>query len=682
MRSPAPDPRPDGAKTLFHRDRDGRLGASLHDGGRGISQVVRNHLREPSANLLLEALPPGGWADPSGPTTEGASRLDVEGLVPDHPCGRRANAEIPRRGQEHAGPRFPTGAVGQDVMRTVVHGRDTNPSPPKGGEHRLMDPGELSLGHELPSGGILVRDDHQPPARVLKQAHPGDRPGEELELRRRPDVARSPAVDHSITIEEHGRLTLDPRPLQRTMPLHPQGATGVGRLQEEFDEPPLGERIPRQRESLVDGEPGGGLDLVRVEPELLGPDVAAVDEAQRVGGLAGKTRHVDVDETIEGHVRTDLLFGLSHDPRLRPFAIVHEPAWDVPIPFREPADRFDHEDPRSLRNHDLGDAPDHRGVDRPLDERIDIGPLEDGIATHPFLRVMVEPGRPLLHLVGAEIHRAVRIGPEGELLARPGEPKGAAIPDQVDLSVRLDEDMFAGRLPRHSRQRCPCAVLNGHGTRRSIADLRGDGDAVPEGDDRRDHPRVLRQPLVVRPDGRRLGGPALPRDVSRPKDVVRHQETADPDALDAGFEDVRIAGLVDVVENQVERAFEIPHHGLRLPDEDFHLRGDAGLLEVPPGDRGGVRAVLHRRQFASVDHRGARGLVAAMNLLSASLTKPYDVGAGIATPDGTMCKLTKTDSAVLSLYLETQYVNEIAERGYAAPPNLDVPAAARPKLSR
>src|SRR5947208_5213935 len=78
----------------------------------------------------------------------------------------------------------------------------------------------------------------------------------------------------------------------------------------------------------------------------------------------------------------------------------------------------------------------------------------------------------------------------------------------------------------------------------------------------------------------------------------------------------------------------------------------------------------------------ARGLLAAMNLLSASLTKPYDVGAGIATPDGTMCKLTKTDSAVLSLYLETQYVNEIAERGYAAPPNLDVPAAARPKLSR
>ena len=46
-----------------------------------------------------------------------------------------------------------------------------------------------------------------------------------------------------------------------------------------------------------------------------------------------------------------------------------------------------------------------------------------------------------------------------------------------------------------------------------------------------------------------------------------------------------------------------------------------------------------------------------------------------------MCKLTKTDSAVLSLYLETQYVNEIMARGYAAPPNLNVPTPARAKIT-
>src|SRR5205823_13645975 len=126
-----------------------------------------------------------------------------------------------------------------------------------------------------------------------------------------------------IAVEEHGRLTLDPCPLQRTMPFHPQRAAGIGRLEEEIDEPPLREGIPRQGESLVDREPGGGLDLVRLERELLGPDMATIDEAERVRRLAGKTGDVDVEETVKGHVRADLLFGLSLDSRLRPFAVVH-----------------------------------------------------------------------------------------------------------------------------------------------------------------------------------------------------------------------------------------------------------------------------------------------------------------------------------------------------------------------
>ncbi len=46
-----------------------------------------------------------------------------------------------------------------------------------------------------------------------------------------------------------------------------------------------------------------------------------------------------------------------------------------------------------------------------------------------------------------------------------------------------------------------------------------------------------------------------------------------------------------------------------------------------------------------------------------------------------MCKLTKTDSAVLSWYLETQYVNEVMSRGYAVAPNLDLPAPSRSKLT-
>ncbi len=38
-----------------------------------------------------------------------------------------------------------------------------------------------------------------------------------------------------------------------------------------------------------------------------------------------------------------------------------------------------------------------------------------------------------------------------------------------------------------------------------------------------------------------------------------------------------------------------------------------------------------------------------------------------------MCRLTKTKSPVVSLYLETLYVNEIAARGYALRPNLAIP---------
>lgn len=46
-----------------------------------------------------------------------------------------------------------------------------------------------------------------------------------------------------------------------------------------------------------------------------------------------------------------------------------------------------------------------------------------------------------------------------------------------------------------------------------------------------------------------------------------------------------------------------------------------------------------------------------------------------------MCKLTKTDSPVLSWYLETKYVNDVTTRGYAVRPNLNVPAP-RAKVTR
>ncbi len=46
-----------------------------------------------------------------------------------------------------------------------------------------------------------------------------------------------------------------------------------------------------------------------------------------------------------------------------------------------------------------------------------------------------------------------------------------------------------------------------------------------------------------------------------------------------------------------------------------------------------------------------------------------------------MCKLTKTDSPLLSWLLEVEYVNEIAERGSALRPNLAIPERPRERHS-
>src|SRR5438034_4900765 len=116
-------------------------------------------------------------------------------------------------------------------------------------------------------------------------------------------------------------------------------------------------------------------------------------------------------------------------------------------------------------------------------------------------------------------------------------------------------------------------MLTGSGDDRckSATNFRRDRDPVAERHDRRDHARVLRQSLVVGPDRRRLRGPNFAGYVSMPKDVVRDQEAADPETCDTRLEDRGIPGLVDVVEDEVEWAFEIAKDSVRRPDEDPHL---------------------------------------------------------------------------------------------------------------
>src|SRR6266566_2530552 len=256
-----------------------------------------------------------------------------------------------------------------------------------------------------------------------------------------------------------------------------------------------------------------------------------------------------------------------------------------------------------------------------------------------------------------------------------------------------------------------------------VTNFRRDRDPVAERHDRRDHPRVLRQPLVVGPDRRRLRGPDFAGYVAMPKDVVRDQEPADPESLDTWLEDGGIPGLVDVVEDEVEWAFEIAKDPVRGPDEDPYLRNDAGLLEIFLSEGRGLGIVLDRDEFAAVDEgasepgpripdRGAElqdplrskgpredveetplrrtddrpALLQALLLDRheggiAAVRQAIHVVVNFVVYNAGGQSTTVRPSAVLTWYLETQYVNEIAARGYAVAPNLDLPTPSR-KLTR
>src|SRR5207245_2180577 len=50
----------------------------------------------------------------------------------------------------------------------------------------------------------------------------------------------------------------------------------------------------------------------------------------------------------------------------------------------------------------------------------------------------------------AEIHYAIGLGRKREFLIRAGKPQGASVPDEVDLAVRLDENVVPAPLPTHA----------------------------------------------------------------------------------------------------------------------------------------------------------------------------------------------------------------------------------------
>src|SRR5438093_308986 len=229
------------------------------------------------------------------------------------------------------------------------------------------------------------------PTPAVPQPNAVDRAREESELVRRPHVPGPSAVDYAVSIEEDGGLVRSGRMRIGAVTLHLQRRPCLVRLKEEVDEGPFRERVSGESQRFVHGEPRGVFNLVRFQPERLGDEMAFVHEPERVRGLAREPGDVDVQEPVEDDVHTDLLFRLAFHADLGALPVVHESARDVPVAFRETADRLDHQDAQPLRQDDLGDASDHCRVDGTLHERVDIAPLENRVSAPPLLRMVIEP---------------------------------------------------------------------------------------------------------------------------------------------------------------------------------------------------------------------------------------------------------------------------------------------------
>src|SRR3989442_1752580 len=201
---------------------------------------------------------------------------------------------------------------------------------------------------------------------------------------------------------------------------------------------------------------------------------------------------------------------------------------------------------------------------------------------------------------------------------------------------------------------CPCVVLNGHGRnssrhatwrtprrtgrRRLLADFPGHRHAIPE------------RSAMVRQRAAEPGARVSDRDA----------ELKDPPRTGRAREDMEQTSL-------------------RRPDDrqSFLL---ALSLHGPKRRVSPVRQPIDVFVDLLVHDCARHATTAATSVVcryepSRQLDKHLSHMSGHRGAGWDMCKLTKTDSAVLSLYLETLYVNEIMARGYAVPPNLEVPAA-------
>src|SRR2546428_12221875 len=72
-----------------------------------------------------------------------------------------------------------------------------------------------------------------------------------------------------------------------------------------------------------------------------------------------------------------------------------------------------------------------------------MGPFETRIRPQPLFRMVIESRLLPQHAVGAEVHHAVRFRGKRKFFAGPGKTQVPMVVDEIDLAVRLDEEMVA-----------------------------------------------------------------------------------------------------------------------------------------------------------------------------------------------------------------------------------------------
>src|SRR2546427_11109661 len=190
--------------SILIRKRAGRVVSQGPKNRRGgPAKVARHRVRRERGEVLGKPLPALRVPDEHGSRADGLSGSDVAHLVPDHPRRARIRVEVSCRREEESWSGLPAGTVRENVMRAHIDFLDPGAHCREAGHHLVVDPPKLALGDQLPSDGVLIRNDRDAESRAVQVRDRLRRPGQEFEVFRRAHVPGPAAVDDPVSVEEH-----------------------------------------------------------------------------------------------------------------------------------------------------------------------------------------------------------------------------------------------------------------------------------------------------------------------------------------------------------------------------------------------------------------------------------------------------------------------------------------------